>query len=258
MENSILAATFNLRCDTPADGGNSFQHRKGFILDKLAAEAPDVVGFQELTPPMREWLERYLPQYHFAGHGRGADYQDEANCVAYRKETLELLALDCFWLSPTPTVPGSRYEGQSPCPRICVCTVLKHKKSRRPFRFYNTHLDHEGEEAQAKGLRQILARIAADQTQSPLPVVLTGDFNFTPQSPNGGIVAACAQPRLIDLAAKIPGTYHEFGRIAPMKIDYLYVDESLSARAEPARAWEDVHDGVTLSDHYPLCARLWV
>lgn len=43
-------ATFNVRTDTPVDGENRWQFRKGLILDKLTAEQPDVIGFQETTP----------------------------------------------------------------------------------------------------------------------------------------------------------------------------------------------------------------
>ena len=44
--------TFNLRTDVKVDGENRFAFRKGIILDKITAEEPDVVGFQEVAPAM--------------------------------------------------------------------------------------------------------------------------------------------------------------------------------------------------------------
>ena len=54
-------ATFNLRTDVPGDGENRWQCRKGLVLDRLMAEQPDVVGFQEATPEMAGFLRRYMP-----------------------------------------------------------------------------------------------------------------------------------------------------------------------------------------------------
>ena len=51
-------ATFNVRTDTPVDGENRWQFRKGLILDKLTAEQPDVIGFQETTPVMADFIKK--------------------------------------------------------------------------------------------------------------------------------------------------------------------------------------------------------
>ena len=40
----MKSVTFNLRCDVTIDLGNSFVHRKGMILDKIEAEAPDILA----------------------------------------------------------------------------------------------------------------------------------------------------------------------------------------------------------------------
>jgi uncharacterized protein YbaP (TraB family) len=48
----IKVMTFNMRMATRADGNNSFWDRKEKILKMLAAEAPDVIGFQEITDEM--------------------------------------------------------------------------------------------------------------------------------------------------------------------------------------------------------------
>ncbi|MFR5071096.1 MAG: hypothetical protein ACLTDS_02520 [Bianqueaceae bacterium] len=72
MRNKIKVVSFNIRSDAARDGLNDFHHRKAYILDKLAAERPGIIGFQEITATMQDWLGRYLPEYNFVGCGRSA------------------------------------------------------------------------------------------------------------------------------------------------------------------------------------------
>ena len=76
--------TFNLRCDVDVDGANRFINRKGLILEKIDTERPDVIGFQEMTPPMRDFLIKHLPDYMFLGRSRSADFTGEHADIAYR------------------------------------------------------------------------------------------------------------------------------------------------------------------------------
>ena len=41
---------------------------------------------------------------------------------------------------------------------------------------------------------------------------------------------------------------------APNKIDYIFVSEELSNAFVKSEVWKDSHDGIFLSDHYPVCA----
>ena len=73
LEDNMKIVTFNLRCDNNGDGENRWQFRKGIVLDKIEAEAPDVIGFQEalqhpqlrrVERPSQEWLWQ-RPQQRF-------------------------------------------------------------------------------------------------------------------------------------------------------------------------------------------------
>jgi len=236
--------TFNLRCQTPYDDHNQFVFRSGMVLDKIATELPDVIGFQEVLPRMAEFLARHLPQYRFVGRPRGEG--DEQCCIAYRADVLDLYGLEVFWLSPTPYVPASRYEHQSGCPRVCTVAMLKHR-DYGVFRLYNTHLDHIDDEARCLGMNQILARIAEDQRREPWPYFLCGDMNCGPDSTP---IQAALGAGLTDLTDKVEVTYHEWGT-KKEKIDYIFAGQPTDAKVT---VWDDEYWNIYLTDHYPVCA----
>ena len=181
---SIRVFSFNILTDNcKKTGGRTFAERSKLILDEFLAYEPDLIGFQETQPPQRQWLIDNFTDFQVCGVGRDRDLLGESNVVLFRKSRFDLVFLETFWLSDTPRIPGSRFStDQSDCPRICTCTTLRERESGRCLRHYNTHLDHVGAFAQAQGISLILNRIASDYAENPLPVVLTGDFNVTPDS----------------------------------------------------------------------------
>lgn len=254
MELSVCS--FNLRMENPNDGINSFPFRAPFIAETLKQNAPDVIGFQEVRPHMRRWLEETLTDYTILGTGREADFTDEANVIAYRTEKFLAMSMDTFWLSDTPYVPGSRFSvDQSICPRICTCAVLLVRDTATRVRVYNTHLDHEGSVARVAGIELILGRIAQDDARYPdVPVVLTGDFNAEPDD----FVAKVIDMNplgLKDTTAGIPVTFHSYHPDEnSIKIDYIYTDAPWQEAS--VRALTECREGVYLSDHYPVIARI--
>ncbi len=252
----IKVFTYNLRLDVPSDGKNAFSVRRDFVRSHFPVYQGDLIGFQETLPHMRRWLMEAFPDYEICGTGREADLEGESNVIAYRRDAFDLVGLETFWLSDTPHVPGSRFAtDQSSCPRICTCGVLKSREGGL-VRFYNTHLDHEGPVAQAQGLSLVLARMAEDYAQWPMPVILTGDFNAFPDSlvyKSAQGFAGCGQA-LADVTKALGGTFHDFGRLKePEKIDYIFTN---LPEAGPAFLAKDEENGVYLSDHYPVGAVL--
>ena len=127
MSNKIKIMSFNLRVEAGIDGINHLVNRKGRILETIATEAPDLIGFQEARDGTRAWLRDTLTDYTVLGCGRYAEYRGESAPLAFRKDKFELVSLDTFWLSSTPKIPASLYDGsdQSDCPRIATAVVLK-------------------------------------------------------------------------------------------------------------------------------------
>jgi len=250
MSVKFKIATYNLRCNTKHDQINMFDIRKGLVLDKIMKESPDIIGFQEMLPPMHEFLKRHLTGYTIVGRSRGADYNDEHVDIAFKTDTIELFGLDFFWLSPTPYIPGSRYEEQSACPRITTSGMFKHKAIATPFRVYNTHLDHVGEQARVLGMTQILAKIAEDNSKIKLPLFLTGDMNAVPDSET----IQMASNYLVDITTSISESFHGFTDKYGGKIDYIFTDTATAALPYTVKSWHECTFGVYLSDHDPISA----
>lgn len=246
--------SFNLRYDTPHDGLNSFSNRYKRAFSVVEKESPDLIGFQEVTDSMRARVKSELGHlYDFAGCGRDANYHGEAMLIAYRKNTFEFIGYENVWFSNTPTVAGSRYyeDGHSGCSRMYTMIRLKHDEIDKPFRFINTHLDHEGGRMlESKQLTDALSRL--DEK-----FILTGDFNAEPDAPEiKNITEALADKGAIDCTAELGPTFHNFGQYPKekcVKIDYIFTD----AKCEKAYAVEDKgENGLYYSDHNAVCAIL--
>ena len=256
MSQTIKIVSFNLRSQYTGDGINAFIHRAGMIYDKIKAEAPDVVAFQEVIEPHYDLLPKLMLDYTFLGQFRNADYTGEGVFTAIRTADWLPVFYDAFWISSTPHIPASRFEDQSHCPRICVVTGLRHKESGKLIRVCNIHLDHVGESARVKGIRCVLDKISEYERELPMPTVLLGDFNAEPGSETILATDAAASPALYDLTGHIPVTFHGYGygHEPICKIDYIYVTKTLKEAAGAVTVWDDEHCGIYLSDHYPVCA----
>ena len=248
MPTTLKVCTFNMRCRTPHDGDNIFDNRTGRISDFINETSPDIIGFQEVTDFMRDWLKANLKDYTVLGCGRNPNYTGEATAIAFKTADFDLISYDTFWLSLTPDVPGSNYGiDQSTCPRLATVAKLKKSDDTAPFYFYNTHLDHKGAMARLLGSAQIIQKISENGGN----FIVTGDFNAYPDSPE---IKAFTESGITDCTSPIATTFHDYGRLTRnSKIDYVFTnmkcDESLSYAQE-----DNGVNGIYISDHYPVVA----
>ena len=191
---ALLVMTYNVRNSvSDRNTENSWDARRDALAGVIERENPDVVGFQEVLPDQRAWLEARFPGYEFTGGGRNADRkQGESSPVAYRRDRFEVVTNGTFWLSLTPDVPGSK-SWNSAFPRICTYAVLIDRTTGRTFSFANTHTDHRSEEAREKGMLLIIDRMK--HFAPGAPIVLVGDHNCLE-----GELPAVAVSRVLDNA----------------------------------------------------------
>lgn len=242
--------TFNIRYDCRKDGENNFDFRKPFILQKIKKEQPDIICFQEVLPHVAAWLKENLEGYCVIGCGRSEDLRDEQCAIAYRRDRMNLMKMDAYWLSETPAVPGSRYPGQSPCPRTCTEAVFEDMEAGKVFRVADAHLDHWGRLARRKGLEQILEKAVSDSFFGDAPIFVTGDFNMEPDEEEMEVLKK--YPEFINITENIGVTYHGYWKGKEQSsIDYILAKGDI--RCDSLTKWTDEENGLYLSDHYPVC-----
>lgn len=166
----------NVRVDMPQDNeaGDGWQHRRELCTDVIQAQQADLIGLQEAQAMHLEDLKRRMPEYdsHALSYSLTRFYP--ANAILFRRVRYELISAGGFWLSETPHVAVSK-SWDSANPRFVNWVDLKDRQSGKEFRYWNTHLDHVGHEARAKGAALIVQ--ACEPFRKDLPQLLTGDMN---------------------------------------------------------------------------------
>ena len=246
--------SFNLRFDCQEDGVNAFSNRIDRVLDTIKKENPDIIGFQEVTDSMRKTMRGILADYTTIGCGRDSNYHGEAMLIAFKTELFELIDVKNVWLSETPRVPGTKYGlDHSGCPRMYTSILLKHNDVEKPFRFVNTHLDHEGANARVLEAEQLCRDLGAYEER----FILTGDFNAEPGSPEIKLITQRLSNRgCVDCTIDLGPTFHAFGKLPieqQVKIDYIFTD----GMCKNAYRVQDIPvNGQYYSDHNAVCAEI--
>jgi endonuclease/exonuclease/phosphatase family metal-dependent hydrolase len=256
----VKVISFNLRFASADDGANSWPFRHHLVIETLRRYAPDLFGVQEAQEVQVKYLAQELPHYRYIGVGRddGAT-QGEYSAIFYNAERYTCLHHETFWLSETPTLPGSLGWDANNI-RVCTWGEFQEKGREDTFFFFNTHLDHRGEQAQLEGTRLILHKIA--QVAGGRPVILTGDFNCTADSPPYRLISSGEGGIRLNDAALISRTpptgpqwtFHGFNPPGSHIIDFIFVG---NVRAVESFAHvDDQWDGQYPSDHLPVMAEI--
>ena len=251
----LKVMTYNIRYDNPGDGVNQWSNRKDKVFDLIKKCDPDIIGVQEALHHQLEDIARSLRQYEYYGAGRDDGKQKgEYSAVFIRKSRFKIQEQNTFWLSKTPEVPGSK-DWDAAITRVVTWARLEDKKSKTVFVMINTHFDHIGKESRRNSASLLKERTAP--LGKSLPVIITGDFNFTRDKPPYEVMMDPSSIRLIDAApADTPGTSCGFAVDARPchAIDYIF--HTPHWISENYRVIQD-HDGKYYpSDHLPVMTTL--
>lgn len=260
--NDLTVMSFNVRYDNPADSMNNWRYRSTRVADAINFYAADIVGTQEVLQNQLNDLRSRLKDYDMVGVGReDGKCQGEYAALWYRKDRFEAVDTGNFWLSATPEIAGSMgWDGA--CVRIATWALLRDKSTGKELLALNTHLDHVGVVARREGISLILERIASMRGSNA--VVMTGDFNSTPDSDVVEHIIGKSTPgHLTDTRLTSPvvygpsWSYHEFGTLPYDKrvlIDYVFIGGPLKAMRYGVLS--ETRDGLWLSDHCPVLATM--
>ena len=253
----LKVMSYNIRLDHPKDGENAWPNRKEATIEMINTLKPDVFGVQEALPHQVQYVSENLPEYASAGVGRDDGVaKGEHMSIFWNKATVEMLEWGTYWLSETPDVPS--YGWDAGCRRTATWAFMKDKRNGRKFFFVNTHLDHKGVEARKNGLQLVVDKIAA-MNPDGYPMVLTGDFNVTPDDE-----CLVDLDKRMDSARKIAkvtdtkSSFNGWGKFTPEDsylIDYIYVS-GFKAVPQFRTITETFAGKPYISDHYPIMSVL--
>ena len=246
----MKSITFNILC--AGRGENHWVFRQKLVKEIIKKYAPDTFGLQEVHYAwMRYLINQFKDIYDFVGVGKDdGNKKGEFSPVFYNKHKFELLEKEDFWLSETPEIASLGWDGAEN--RTCSYAVLKEKETEKVYAIFNTHLDHIGATAQIEGIKLILKKA---EKFNDMPIIITGDFNVTPDSDVYEMMLSngFSDARTIAKEKDNIDSFHWYGKGSKM-IDFIFVKNIKSVAV--AKTATDKINGRIPSDHYPVIAEI--
>jgi len=261
-DSSITVMSYNIRLNTPDDGVNAWPNRKNKVLELIKAQQPAIFGLQEVLVDQLRDVENAFPSFTRVGVGRDDGREaGEFSPVFFDSRRFQPETSGTFWLSQTPSIPGSR-GWDAACNRVVTWVKLTDTQTGKILFFFNTHFDHMGHKARRNSA--FLLTKAVDSIASGYPVIITGDFNSTPDSEPIFIMTARVKPwqlftdsRSLCKGRTGPGytyTGFEVGGIPGQLIDFVFLK---SIRRVLSHTVIEQNDGKYYpSDHLPVVVKL--
>ena len=254
--------SFNIRLNTPADSANAWPYRKEFVADQVLKNNVHLLGVQEALHEQMTDLASLLPGYKYVGKGRDdGGEKGEYSAIFYDTARIEVINSATFWLSETPEVPGSK-SWDAAITRVATWAEVMDKITGEKSFVFNTHFDHIGKEARRQSallLLKVMEVVAGDYD-----IILTGDFNATPNEPP--IVALTDKDKpyyLVNTASKRrkklvgpAGTFNGWKTDSLPKepIDFIFYRGNFKVKKHVTIL--ETRDGRYSSDHFPVLVHL--
>ena len=251
---NLKIMTYNIRLGLASDGEKAWFNRKEYCCSQLVFYDPDIFGIQEALPNQVFDIATFLPKYNYVGIGRDGIEKGESSNIFYRKDRIQLLLENTFWLSETPDKISKGWDAA--LNRICTYALFKDKKTDKIFWVFNTHLDHIGELARTNSILLIRSKIKALNTKN-YPVLFMGDFNSEP-----------SEERIVNLKKEMidskevseekplgpTGTFNAFkyNEAVTKQIDYIFLSKENSITVKKYAVLSDSKDLKYPSDHLPV------
>ena len=252
----IKAISYNIRYNNPKDGINVWENRRETVASILKEENADFVGLQEVVYPQLNDLIVSLETYDHLGVGRkDGKTKGEYSPIFYKKEKFKVLKSNTFWLSQTPDSVSKGWDAS--LERICTYGLFQNQITQEKIWVFNTHFDHRGEKARINSVDLLVKKVNLLNSEN-LPVIITGDFNLTPdQAPIQKM-----QFHFTDVQKNLPESDPQYGtsngfdteKIRKKRIDYIFIKGLKSKTAK--HLYKKTPIGGWASDHHPVIVLL--
>ena len=254
----INVITFNIRFNNPGDGENAWPNRIDMVTGLLKFHEAEIFGMQEALIGQIEDVQKEMPGFEWFGVGRDDGKNGgEFSPVFFNKSKFILLEKGTFWLSETPEIPSKGWDAA--LNRIVTWGKFQSKVTGKKFLFFNTHFDHIGVEARKNSATLIKKKIEEISGSQGLPVIVTGDFNLTPdQEPIILLKKYLKDSREVSETPPYGpvGTFNSFKINAELedRIDYVFVNDMVKVLKYGALT--DYNHHRSPSDHLPVFVKV--
>ncbi len=248
----LTLVTCNIRFDNPADGTNSWSHRRLFLKDLLLSHSPHVIATQEGRFEQLQDLQTILEDYEMVDPHRSWIGERMYPTFFLKKNFFELMKSEDIWLSETPEIAGSKSFG-STFPRLMTWMKIQPVGSQNDLWLVNTHLDHMKEETRQCQIK-VLSQEVKKFWKSSDPLIIMGDFN---DGPNSGLRQQLLREFSLQDSWKLhhaheESSHHAFQGEEPNgnRIDWIMVDERL--KVLHSHMDKTSRQGKFPTDHFPV------
>ncbi|HZJ19816.1 MAG TPA: endonuclease/exonuclease/phosphatase family protein [Pricia sp.] len=253
----IKVMTYNIKYDNVNDTVNNWNDRKEKLVELIEHYGPSFIGMQEALHRQVAYIDSSLTDFSYIGVGREDGKQKgEYSEIHYDSTQYKVLEHHTFWLSDTPDKPSVGWDAA--LERICTYGLFENLESGEKLWVFNTHFDHKGDTAREESAELIVKKIKEINTDN-LPVVLTGDFNLTPDEKPIHLIKNYMQDGQEITSTPFYGTSGTFNgfepdRILDHRIDYIFVK---NLKVENYMHIDDRMENLKyISDHFPVLATL--
>lgn len=234
------------------EGGNLVSDRIPRFVQLMNEYQPDILGTQECSADWMHCIEssfdgRYVSSQTVSSWGR------TGNPIYFRADRYELLDAGLIWLSPTPHVLRSQFDGDSG-PRNCSWALVKDILTGQTLFVADCHPDWNNDTQRALQVNVIFQELGEELQETP--AILCGDFNSGPEGP---IYAIVTDNHMLDTRSSasrdlsaVDHTYHNFGNASTF-LDFIFHNDSLETGYYGILS--DKYGGY-ISDHYGVIAEL--
>ncbi len=252
----IKVISFNVRTATAdKNTDNAWDKRKAAAPALIVKENPTVFGVQEAIREQVDYISGSLSDYAWIGVGRDdGENKGEFMAIFYKKNDVELVDWDTFWLSETPDKASKGWDANYY--RTATWAVFSHKATGKQFLYINTHLDHEAQKAREESIKLICSKLNELKPSGVTPVVITADFNSeTSDDIFNPLKALMNNAREYSAATDSYATFNGWGSSNGRKIDHIFVSPEF--KSLQYRTIRERYAGVAyVSDHYPISVLL--
>jgi endonuclease/exonuclease/phosphatase family metal-dependent hydrolase len=247
---ALRICSFNIHYDKENDSIRSWDARKKMVLDLITTYNFDLVGAQEVKQSQLSDFKA-MDIYGTIGEGINGGNSGMQNTILYKKTRFALLDSGIFWLSERPEIPSRGWDATYQ--RNCSWGKFRDNISGKEFFMFNTHFDHEGDEAKINSAYLIYQKIT--EIANETPALFMGDLNSEPDTEaikflNKKLTNAREASESTPTGPY--GTGHGF-RITTnvRRIDYIFSSkEKLSVKTY--ETIDKLYNGKAPSDHFPV------